>query len=467
MEAEWINENLKADDTFTTEKIELLYGLVFDKTVNPALKKQIAEKDILKAKTSTEIVVCNLIKNREKITIVDSFDKQFPAGARSPAMEQRVIYYLADEKRGFINLDKAPSNKERKAIRELWGEMELEQYKEENGKWKKSRIFLTEKGLKQFSKFNDIEDDIIIRQEKVEDEIFINHKNDDGTVKRVPKIRIRKERKHFTPEEQVLLVPMIKDLEAYRILLSRFNATCTDIETGKTLELNDLPRRIFNKDHNYGLTRGGRYYSKVARIWKENRKTMLINGNATVELDYGCCLPSILAANCGVKLPEGFDIYSTMPGYNETHRDLFKQIVVIMLGAKSQQGLKQALSRKYKDAEEGNLDEDGYLVEKFYPDEFTKDDIKKAADVAVERFCKYFPLFEEKLFREDDLISLELQNTEAKIATKIINKFVAAGKPIFCIHDSFRVLKDDENLLRDTMYEAYFEVVKRPPLSIK
>ena len=465
MEAEWINENLKADDTFTTEKIELLYGLVFDKKVNPALPKQIAEKDIPKAKTSTELLVCNLIKNRERITIVDSFDKQFPTGARSPAMEQRVIHYLADDKRGFINLDKAPSHQERKAIRELYGESELEQYKEENGKWKKSRIFLTEKGLNRFTKFDDIEDDIIIRQEKVEDEIYVNHRSNDGTVKRVKKTRERKERRAFTQEEQLLLAPMIMQLEAYRNLLSRFTAICTDIENGETIDLNDPPRRIFNKDHYYGLTRGGRYYSKVARVWKENRKSMTIDGKATVELDYGCCLPSILAANCGVKLPEGYDIYSSMPGYNQTHRVLFKQIVVIMLGAKSKQGLKQALSQKFKDAEEGNVDDNGNIVEKFYPEGFTKHDIKKAADVAVERFFQT-PLFKEKLFRKDDLISLELQNIEARIATTIINIFVALEKPIYCIHDSFRVLAEDKELLRKAMYDSYVEVVGRPPLSI-
>ena len=65
------------------------------------------------------------------------------------------------------------------------------------------------------------------------------------------------------------------------------------------------------------------------------------------------------------------------------------------------------------------------------------------------------------------LLELDLQFTESLIAWEIINEFVADKRPIFCIHDSFIVLQNDEDKLRTAMKVAYVKHVGMEPLGIK
>ena len=50
-------------------------------------------------------------------------------------------------------------------------------------------------------------------------------------------------------------------------------------------------------------------------------------------------------------------------------------------------------------------------------------------------------------------------NVDSKITTHIINQFVALGKPILPIHDSYIVKTEDQQLLRTAMSNACIEVV--------
>ena len=54
---------------------------------------------------------------------------------------------------------------------------------------------------------------------------------------------------------------------------------------------------------------------------------------------------------------------------------------------------------------------------------------------------------------------IKLMNVDSNLTTHIINQFVALGKPILSIHDSYIVKTEDRQLLRSAMSKACVDVV--------
>ena len=119
-----------------------------------------------------------------------------------------------------------------------------------------------------------------------------------------------------------------------------------------------------------------------------------------------------------------------------------------MLGVTSKYGLKLALDKKLKDYENKNIVND-YIVERFFPIGFTSRDIYRVAGKIITRYESLADIKElnRYLFNHKDWLATNiLQGIEAKIATAIVKDFVSKEKPILAIHDSFRILAEDETV---------------------
>jgi hypothetical protein len=125
----------------------------------------------------------------------------------------------------------------------------------------------------------------------------------------------------------------------------------------------------------------------------------------------------------------------TVEGY--TDRDLFKQLVLIALNAKSQPMGIHALI-------DDNPDKADLLTY----------DYVKAAMLAFKAKHKQVA----HLFFTG--IGTKLQYFDSLIAEHVINHFTRLGIPVLSVHDSFVIQSDKANELKTQMWDTYYKVVK-------
>jgi hypothetical protein len=182
------------------------------------------------------------------------------------------------------------------------------------------------------------------------------------------------------------------------------------------------------------FAKGGRYYgSDVQRLPKELRQRIVIDGEPTVELDFGAMHPRMLYHLAGLEAPD--DPYE-IEGVHGV-RAQTKLLCLISLNAAGKGQTMRAFTGALRDA-------------KFAMPEGTS-----PADLAL--------LFE----RQHEPISrwfytgcgLMLQNLDAKIAERVMHAFAKQSRPIASVHDSFIVRMQDKDLLRSTMRESYKKIM--------
>ena len=406
--------------------------------------------DVEKIKTSYNLVVANLVY--QDSILIEHFSKKEVSPLRSLKAERKVIEELYTL--GLVDIYRAPSNRDFAKMKAAG--RDISEHLQSNGKRRLSEMCLTDKGKLFFAGVTATLQ-LVTRRKKIE--------ATKSTRKRYDYFPFQKDELQELGKYKNFLTKLNKVMEKHTF-------SYTDFETGETVEFNNDYRIIFSGNQQNKIydhrRRGGRFVSTVSYMWKQNRKSVLIDGQNTIEIDYKCCLPSIMFGKFKVDL-SGLenDLYYVPDEENcEYMRLVAKKIVVCALGTTSEYTLKLAVDDKYYRYKNNLNDADGYPVERFFPENFTLDDIERVIGKILKRYRELCPRVDKILFKKD-LATNILQGVEARIATRIMNQFVSQGKPILCIHDSFRVLEEDEDLLYKLMQESYFAEVGMNPLGLK
>lgn len=191
-----------------------------------------------------------------------------------------------------------------------------------------------------------------------------------------------------------------------------------------------------------------RFYSGSFQTLKtEYRDFIKLGGEDTIELDFSCCQPSLLAAKVGLKIPEGHDFYYT--GL-DIPRDLAKSSFLALLYGSSESGAIGSVFSKINKSED---------LKKLLGLE-NKLDIRSYAENIVRRLLDHNKLIAHLLYNKDGW--LDLQNTDSMICELVVEYFVNKNIPILGYHDSFRVPAKYKETLRLVMMESWEAVVGNP-----
>jgi hypothetical protein len=183
--------------------------------------------------------------------------------------------------------------------------------------------------------------------------------------------------------------------------------------------------RKFND--NFNLT--GRFYTVIRDSYQnmpsKERARITIDASPTVELDYGATHLRMLKF-CG-------DYQEIAPHLD---RKLLKVATNIALNAASMEQAEYALAQK--------IDSDDVFQDL----------------VTAERYIKAVHAFPPLANHVLQSRGLRLQRLDSEIAAHVLHDFVEAGKPILCIHDSFRVCVADQGQLNASMVRHWRDVVE-------
>lgn len=221
-----------------------------------------------------------------------------------------------------------------------------------------------------------------------------------------------------------VIPPEITEREAKIRKLNHYYSQQNITIDGKTLST-DL-RQIFSGDWN----KGGRLYgskNSYQSIKAADRARLLINGSATVELDYSCSHLNILYAYVGLQAPE--DCYRFFPD-----RKLAKKALLIALNAKNDKAAALALTKEWNAAHPSRTITEAQAM-----------DVIEAAIEAHAPIKQYIC----------SGVGSGLQRIDSELALNIISQCKQQGIVALPIHDSFIVAVYDENKLKKIMQDEY------------
>lgn len=190
---------------------------------------------------------------------------------------------------------------------------------------------------------------------------------------------------------------------------------------------------------------GGRIYSKCSfqNTKSEERKTILIDGEQTVEIDFKNNHPAMMAEVLGFNLDYDaytIDIHEDLSMSKEDLRVVCKKSFQALMYSKTIHGAVLSTSN--------TLIELGHF-----------EDIKMsfvAAKYIIESLVDKNKMFKSQFVKPTNWV--EWQGFDGDILDRVINKFTAANKAVLPYHDSYVVKKSDEQFLLDAMLEAWTEV---------
>lgn len=199
--------------------------------------------------------------------------------------------------------------------------------------------------------------------------------------------------------------------------------------TGKVIK--PAPLSIeYNRFFKENWITGGRLYSSMSNISKEERRTLRMNDSPTIELDYGSLHLRMMYAEAGVITPNS-DLYAI----SNYPRDVMKQVALRVANCKSRNEALHSLIRK------------GHL--------------KTVANEMLTLFEQAHTAIAGHFYKEFWRIGMFI---ESCIGIQVMTHFAIAGKPILNIHDGFRVKAEDEELLRNCMHKYYTAEVGQEPV---
>lgn len=188
----------------------------------------------------------------------------------------------------------------------------------------------------------------------------------------------------------------------------------------------------------YGRIHGGAWQNIPAHY----RRTILIDGEATVELDYSAQIIHMVASIEGIQLTG--DPYAVPQIFSNRNpalaRDINKTAVVVLLNASDWKSAFRGIRSRLR--YDRRVNRNGLSLTNVF-----------LASV-IENILRYHPFLEKYantgkgkyLFMHD-----------AEIARGIIQTFLDHGKVVLPIHDGFIVTICDQDFLKETMYNIWFE----------
>jgi len=261
-----------------------------------------------------------------------------------------------------------------------------------------------------------------------------------GEFKSLEPIRLKDKDGHLcgyreTPETK----QMRSRIEDYNALIARTEISlqkCEKVEHLRKARPIDFTRtRYFRTFEKGSFNLGGRYYGHWAQdMKKELRPYLTINGNPTVELDFGSMFVHLAYCLEGVCYRDSFgdeDPYY-LPQMPDLKRKISKSVLLISFNNVSETTLLKAVG---KDLRERRI---------YYGDV----DLKEV-----------FAAHREKHFRINNKIltkfGSELTYLESKVSQAVIDKMNEAGIAALNVHDSFIVAEKHEETLRECMTEVW------------
>lgn len=477
----FFNEDLKAQ-SINAAIVDYIYDNL---DVN---KKYYSEQFI---KTEIILIICNLLQYEHNIICKQFSRRHKNTFGRSLTLSKDIIEQMEDM--GFLFIDRGKNNLHVANLESMG--FDVSEYKHNPTKKgnRGTSIYLLDKGRVDFQHFETDYVKVVRQQrDKAEEE------------RTKSKVKLYKNTA-FNPSELAEVAQIEKEIAELNNVCNKGKIFFVD-KDGKTNSFLNITRRVFSGNEKNLITDhtmlGGRYYSKAAQIPTIYRMRLLweYQGNIyrTIEKDYKCCIPSILFGKCGISLQtlkeSGKDLYYVEGEENTADlRNLAKTVAVVMIGIESEYRLRKTMKSKFdRYSQSWNdkslwIDKNGYPLKKLCPDSFKLEDVLRVTDKIVKHYRELIPIFDKLFFpyenkgnettqeyaaRDKSLLINRLMGIESKIARIIINEFTGQDKFILCIHDSFRVLEDDAQLLEDTMLLAYRKVVQHNnipmnPLDIK
>jgi hypothetical protein len=194
---------------------------------------------------------------------------------------------------------------------------------------------------------------------------------------------------------------------------------------------------------------GGRLYAQSTggvtwqNLSKTERSTILIDGQETVELDYGSLHPSILYDRMGAVKPD--DMYRVSVDRRTVPRKLVKLMMLIMLNAKTKSGALIAFRQEAKEK---------------YPDRNSLGWINKANRIQSAVLKRHSPIREH--FCTD--IGIRLQFLDSELTISILKHFYDKGVVVLPVHDSYIIQSQYRAELRQVMTEKYRDMFGGTPV---
>ena len=186
--------------------------------------------------------------------------------------------------------------------------------------------------------------------------------------------------------------------------------------------------RMFNerKSNKTLFEAGGRFYSRGSNLPKRVRDEIMIDGEKTVELDFSCYHPTMIAAMCSETLSvDPYSLpYDLVDSWGRADHKKAVNGIINCSSKKAANGFLQSLGIKKPSR---------YIAAVLNLTPYLKDFIGTDAGV-------------------------RLQKTDSDIANRIMIEFInTTGSAILCWHDSFRVQEKYEDLLKDIMKRTFRE----------
>jgi hypothetical protein len=220
--------------------------------------------------------------------------------------------------------------------------------------------------------------------------------------------------------------------------------------------------RIFNGD----LSHGGRWYHRLQNLSKAERASLLLDGEPVAELDFSALHPRLIYARERIDFPIHADPYASAGIPRKAMKAIWLQVMndtspraaAAHLEGRQNPGRLAAYERHSADLkawQETPLQSRtappirplclGPAFEPFPPEI----DVPAAIEALLEIHAPIAHTFN----REGQ--ALELQNTDARIAERVIARFVERGWPVLPVHDSFIVKARHSQALRSFMDAAF------------
>jgi hypothetical protein len=215
---------------------------------------------------------------------------------------------------------------------------------------------------------------------------------------------------------------------------------------GRIRSLHPRCRRIFNGG---SFKLGGRFYGSHQSLKKDERKTITIDGESTVELDFKCLHPTMLYHQIGKQPPS--DCYSIFGDNRDAViRPIAKSVLLIGLNAKDKIGTVRALHEKW------------FHKPKSIPKGFNS--IREVLDRCnVANFADLIDLFQKRhapiahYFCSGE--GIRLQYLDSEIMSLILSNCVAEGIPALPVHDSIVVPEQYSARAEAIMHDAYMKEI--------
>jgi hypothetical protein len=264
-----------------------------------------------------------------------------------------------------------------------------------------------------------------------------------------PPVRIRDELpENLDGASAAHMAGMESTLSHYNEFMRSHTVTLPDAPTGSLIyrDKNSTQRCVTTKRKNLSaiyhvdepnkLSYGRIHGASWQCIPSEYRKTLLIDGEPTVELDYKAQIVHLVASLDGIQLegdPYAFPLI--LPNADSSiARKVAKYAIMIMLSCAKRKSFFGALKNR--------LTDEGVWK-------------KGMSLVSIERsiFAKH-PFLEKHAYQGN---GKHLFMRDAAIARGIIQIFLDHGKIVLPIHDGFVVKKTDQALLYDAMDKVWFD----------